>query len=136
VTLTGQTDPLNLLDLQQAASLAQKYVDDRPNFFEELDAKRKRIEAGYAKVEDAATRGASPEVLQAAKTKIESLERELATSESAIEIPWYFTAALLMMTRDSLKWSCVPKGSTVTVELPGVYKLAVRLDSLPLEPPF
>jgi len=71
-----------------------------------------------------------------AEVKIKELEADLALQEKAIELPWYFTAALLMMARDALKWSCVPKDSVVTVDLPGIYTIAIRLDNLPEEPPF
>lgn len=131
---------ISLQDLQEQAKVTQRHIDDRPDFFTNQDALRARINTGYEKVKayraEHGLDGANDPTLVKAEAKLKELEAELALHEKAIEIPWYLSDALLMIARDALKWSCVPKDSVVLVKLPGVFTLEVRLDNLPLEPPF
>ena len=117
---------LTLAELdQRSRALAQGLKDGKIE--KDAAALRGRIEAGYAKVDQAVEDGAATDVLERAKAKIAALEDELARTERLLLIH-YFEQAFLFIARDVLKFSSVPKDSRMRVLMPGVIDLTVNLE--------
>lgn len=126
---------LTLHELAERAKLLERHMVDG-RIQKDADALSERIDAGYAKVDEAVLDGKPTDVLERAKAKIAEFEDQLKRTEHACLMPHYFEQVFLCVARDALKWSSVPKGSRIRVLLPDVFDLTVQLDNLPEEAPF